>query len=446
MKRTLSGLALALAALSPFLASAAGADAALVKRGEYLARAADCMACHTAEGGAPFAGGLPIQSPFGTIYGTNITPDKEHGIGAYSTDEFFAALTEGKRKDGAYLYPAMPYTSYHLIEREDADAIYAYLMAQEPIARPAPQTSLSFPFNVRMGLAGWNLLYGKSVRLQPEEGRSEAWKRGQYMVEVLGHCGECHTPRNLAGALEQDKRLSGGLLNGYLAPSLLPGDLAARGWTQPDLASFLKHGMSAQGSMFNEMFPVVHHSTQHLDDSDLAAMATYLLGDQPPPAKLPITLLLALPRPKMLRRVLQTIAAMGVPKLVLLNSYRVEKSFWQTPFLDPAAIRENLVLGLEQARDTVLPEIIVEKRFKPFVEDRLPALAAGSLGLVGHPGPWPACPRAVEKPVTLAIGPEGGWIPYEVDKLREAGLHPVQLGERILRVETAVSALLARLF
>ncbi|CDI93165.1 putative c-type cytochrome [Pseudomonas aeruginosa PA38182] len=200
MKRTLSGLALALAALSPFLASAAGADAALIKRGEYLARAADCMACHTAEGGAPFAGGLPIQSPFGTIYGTNITPDKEHGIGAYSADEFFAALTEGKRKDGAYLYPAMPYTSYHLIEREDADAIYAYLMAQEPIARPAPQTSLSFPFNVRMGLAGWNLLYGKSVRLQPEEGRSEAWKRGQYMVEVLGHCGECHTPRNLAGA------------------------------------------------------------------------------------------------------------------------------------------------------------------------------------------------------------------------------------------------------
>lgn len=168
--------------------------------------------------------------------------------------------------------------------------------------------------------------------------------------------------------------------------------------------------------------------------------------DQPPPAKLPITLLLALPRPKMLRRVLQTVAAMGVPRLVLLNSYRVEKSFWQTPFLDPAAIREQLVLGLEQARDTVLPEVIIEKRFKPFVEDRLPAMADGSLGLIGHPGPWPACPRAVERPVTLAIGPEGGWIPYEVDKLREAGLAPVQLGARILRVETAVTALLARLF
>ncbi|MDD0845310.1 16S rRNA (uracil(1498)-N(3))-methyltransferase [Pseudomonas sp. Gutcm_11s] len=168
--------------------------------------------------------------------------------------------------------------------------------------------------------------------------------------------------------------------------------------------------------------------------------------DQPPPAKLPLTLLLALPRPKMLKRVLQTVAAMGVPRLVLLNSYRVEKSFWQTPFLEPDAIREQLVLGLEQARDTVLPEVIIEKRFKPFVEDRLPGIAAGTLGLVGHPGDYPACPRALSEAVTLAIGPEGGWIPYEVEKLGEAGLAPVQLGERILRVETAVTALLARLF
>ncbi len=168
--------------------------------------------------------------------------------------------------------------------------------------------------------------------------------------------------------------------------------------------------------------------------------------DQPPPAKLPLTLLLALPRPKMLKRTLQTIAAMGVPRLILLNSYRVEKSFWQTPFLSPEAIRKQLVLGLEQARDTVLPEVLIEKRFKPFAEDRLAQIAAGSLGLVGHPGDFPACPRAVEQPVTLAVGPEGGWIPYEVEKLQEAGLQPVQLGERILRVETAVPALLARLF
>nr|WP_178130927.1 16S rRNA (uracil(1498)-N(3))-methyltransferase [Pseudomonas sp. C1C7] len=168
--------------------------------------------------------------------------------------------------------------------------------------------------------------------------------------------------------------------------------------------------------------------------------------DQPPPAKLPLTLVLALPRPKMLRRVFQTVAAMGVPRVVLVNSYRVEKSFWQTPFLEPEAIREQLILGLEQARDSVLPEVTIEKRFKPFVEDRLPAISDGTLGLVGHPGNYPPCPRALSEPVTLAIGPEGGWIPYEIDLLGKSGLQPVQLGERILRVETAVTALLARLF
>lgn len=168
--------------------------------------------------------------------------------------------------------------------------------------------------------------------------------------------------------------------------------------------------------------------------------------DQPPPTKLPVTLLLAVPRPKMLKRILQTVAAMGVEQLVLLNSYRVEKSFWQTPFLEPSAIREQLILGLEQARDTRLPSVRIEKRFKPFVEDHLPALLGDRLGLVAHPGDFPACPRAIERPSLLAIGPEGGWIPYEVEKLREAGLSPVHLGERILRVETAVPALLARLY
>lgn len=168
--------------------------------------------------------------------------------------------------------------------------------------------------------------------------------------------------------------------------------------------------------------------------------------DRQPPAKLPLTLVLALPRPKMLRRVFQTVATLGVQRLILVNSYRVEKSFWQTPFLQPDAIREQLVLGLEQARDTVVPEVNMEKRFKPFVEDRLPALADGTLGLVGHPGPFAPCPRDVEQPVTLAIGPEGGWIPYEVELLEKAGLAPVQMGERILRVETAVTALVSRLF
>lgn len=179
-------------------------------------------------------------------------------------------------------------------------------------------------------------------------------------------------------------------------------------------------------------------------DADEAELRVTL--DQPPPTKLPLTLILALPRPKMLRRVFQTVAAMGVQRIILVNSYRVEKSFWQTPFLEPEAIREQLILGLEQARDTVLPEIVIEKRFKPFVEDRLPAISQGTLGLVGHPGNYPACPRGLNEQVTLAIGPEGGWIPYEIDLLGKSGLKPVQLGERILRVETAVTALLARLF
>lgn len=169
------------------------------------------------------------------------------------------------------------------------------------------------------------------------------------------------------------------------------------------------------------------------------------LAEAPPP-KLALTLVLAMPRPKMFRRIVQHCATLGVPRIVLLNSYRVEKSFWQTPFLEPESLRENLLLGLEQARDTVLPDIIVEKRFKPFVEDRLPELIKGSHALVAHPGDYPPCPRAMTGAVSLAIGPEGGWIPYEVDKLVEAGFSPVQLGQRILRVETAVTALIGRLF
>ena len=167
---------------------------------------------------------------------------------------------------------------------------------------------------------------------------------------------------------------------------------------------------------------------------------------QAPPAKLPLTLLLALPRPKMLKRILQTVATMGVQRLVLMNSYRVEKSFWDSPFLQPHAIEEELILGLEQGKDTVLPQVMIGKRFKPFVEDRLPELSANSLRLVAHPIAEQSCPRDVQQAVTLAIGCEGGFIPYEVNLLAQQGFMPVELGARILRVETAVTALIARLF
>ncbi|WP_067518833.1 16S rRNA (uracil(1498)-N(3))-methyltransferase [Endozoicomonas ascidiicola] len=168
--------------------------------------------------------------------------------------------------------------------------------------------------------------------------------------------------------------------------------------------------------------------------------------DAPPPPPLPLMVLLALPRPKMLKRSLQHLTALGVKKIILMNSYRVEKSFWQSPWLSPEKIHEQLVLGLEQARDTMLPEVILEKRFKPFVEDRLPALMEGKRGLVAHPVGGQACPHQVTESAVLAIGPEGGFIEYEVDKLEHAGFERIHLGPRILRVETAVTAIVSKLY
>ena len=168
--------------------------------------------------------------------------------------------------------------------------------------------------------------------------------------------------------------------------------------------------------------------------------------DHAPPAPLPLTLILAMPRPKMFRRVLQTCASLGVKDLWLINSYKVEKSFWQTPWLSDENLRDNLTLGLEQAKDTVMPQVHIRKLFKPFVEDELPALLAGRLGLVAHPGTDTPCPVHLNQPSVLCIGPEGGFTTYEVEKLQEAGCQSVHLGRRILRVETAVPVLISRLF
>lgn len=168
--------------------------------------------------------------------------------------------------------------------------------------------------------------------------------------------------------------------------------------------------------------------------------------DSAPPSALPLKLVLALPRPKMMRRVLQTVASLGVKELHLINSYRVDKSFWQTPWLEAAAIREQLILGLEQCGDTALPVVHLHKRFKPFVEDLLPAIAANTRALVAHPYHAAPCPISVNEAITLAVGPEGGFIPYEIEKLAACGFQPVTLGARILRVETAIPVLVARLF
>jgi len=168
--------------------------------------------------------------------------------------------------------------------------------------------------------------------------------------------------------------------------------------------------------------------------------------DRDPPAGSLLTVLLALPRPKVLRRVLHSLTVMGVKRIVLVNAARVEKSYWQTPFLEPDAVEHQLILGLEQARDTALPEVLLKKRFKPFVQDELPALCAGTLNLVAHPGSAETCPGMLRQPVTLAIGPEGGFVPFEIEMLAALGFTPVSLGERILNVECVVPALVSRLY
>lgn len=250
-------------------------------RGRYLVKAADCAACHTAADGAPFAGGVKLASPFGTFYGSNITPDKDHGIGKWSATDFYKALHDGVTPQGQ-LYPAMPYTSYRQLSRADTDAMYAWLMAQKPAAVASHEPELSFPFNMRFAVRFWNMLFLTDTLPDASKGASADWNRGRYLANALGHCAECHTPRGKFGQLDNALPLSGGALGRMIAPDITPHGLAARGWTATDLQTFFATGIAPQGSAFSEMYPVVHLSTQYLNHDDLRAMSTYLLGDQPP--------------------------------------------------------------------------------------------------------------------------------------------------------------------
>lgn len=211
-----------------------------------------------------------------------------------------------------------------------------------------------------------------------------------------------------------------------------------------------EHIKSVLGTSIGDHLPVGRVNGQiglgevvALTDSEVELV---VLLDQQPPPPLPLTLILAMPRPKMFRRILQTSATLGIKDIWLVNSYKVEKSFWQTPWLSDDNLRENLTLGLEQAKDTAMPNVHIRKLFKPFVEDELPALLKGKQALVAHPGTSTPCPTHLNRPTALCIGPEGGFTPYEVGKLEEAGCQSVHLGPRILRVETAVPVLVSRLF
>ena len=255
---------------------------ALVERGRYLARAADCAACHTAEGGAPLAGGRAFAMPFGTLYATNITPDPETGIGRWSRADFQRAVRDGVAPGGRHLYPAMPYVSYRALTAADTDAIYAWLMSRPPIRQE--NRANTFPFDyVRPTLAFWNLLNLPSRGFAPEESQPAAWNRGRYLVDALGHCGECHTPRDLALGMIASRYLQGARIEDVDAPDITPAGLGRMGFDAGSLARYLPAGMGPQGVMNFSMYDVVHNSTRYLTADDAGAMVAYLIASRPTP-------------------------------------------------------------------------------------------------------------------------------------------------------------------
>jgi mono/diheme cytochrome c family protein len=257
--------------------------ASLIERGEYLARAADCAACHTADGGKPYAGGRAFVLPFGTLYSTNITPDKETGIGNYSDANFLDAVHKGIGRDDTKLYPAMPFASYTYMTDADAAAIKAYLFSLAPVHAPAPQNTLSFPFNQRSLMGVWALLFNPDKRFEPRTGRDPQWNRGAYLVEAMAHCGECHTPRNLMQALNQREKFSGAVQAGWRAYNISSDPKSGIGaWSEADLAHYLSMGHAdGRGTATGPMGEAVDNSLQYLTQGDITAMVTYLRSVSP---------------------------------------------------------------------------------------------------------------------------------------------------------------------
>jgi mono/diheme cytochrome c family protein len=259
------------------------AKASLVERGEYLAKAADCMVCHTSAGGKEYAGGLAIRLPFGTLYTTNITPDKETGIGNYSDQDFLNAVHRGIRRDGARLYPAMPYTSYTYISDADALAIKAYLFSLPPVHAEAPTNTLAFPFNQRWGMMFWSALFNPDTRFTPDTSKSPEWNRGAYLSEALAHCGECHTPRNFAFALNNRQKFAGAVTAGWRAFNITSDKATGLGgWRDEDLIAYLSTGhATGHGTASGPMGEAVDQSFGQLAGEDIRAIVAYLRSVPP---------------------------------------------------------------------------------------------------------------------------------------------------------------------
>jgi mono/diheme cytochrome c family protein len=251
----------------------------VINLGEYLARAGDCVACHTAPGGTPFAGGRAMPTPFGNLYVPNITPDEETGIGRWNADEFYRMMHTGISRDGSLLYPAMPFASYTKVTRADSDAIFAYLQSVSPVRQRNRPHELRFPYNKRELLLGWRALYFREGEYVPDPKQSAQWNRGAYLVEGLGHCAMCHTAINALGGSSESKEFEGGMIpnQNWYAPSLTSNREAGLGdWSLQDISDILQVGVSHRATVYGPMAEVVYNSLQYISDEDTMAMAVYL--------------------------------------------------------------------------------------------------------------------------------------------------------------------------
>jgi mono/diheme cytochrome c family protein len=260
-------------------------NAAQLNRGRYLVATGDCISCHLREGGEPFAGGLGLNTPFGVIYTSNITPDKDTGIGGWTADQFYRAMHDGKDEQGTDLYPAFPYPWFRRVSREDDDAIFAFLKTLPPVKYTPPKNDLSFPFSVRSFVGAWNLLFLDNHGFQSDANQSAEWNRGAYLVTGLGHCGGCHTPKNSFGADKSKQELYGGKLDNWVAADLTANTRTGLGeWSVDDIAEFLASGRNAHAAAGGAMADVITYSTAYLTDADRRAIAVYLKSQPASPA------------------------------------------------------------------------------------------------------------------------------------------------------------------
>ncbi|HEX3859987.1 MAG TPA: cytochrome c [Pseudolabrys sp.] len=284
---------LAASAVLPLVsARAADTSFAQIERGRNLVNAGDCVACHTPDKGKPFAGGRAIETPFGTIYSANITPDQDTGIGAWSEDDFYRAMHEGRRPDGSRLYPAFPYPYFTKLTRDDVTAIHAYLKTLQPVRNPRRANELKWGLNHRVFMRGWDMLFFKPGTFKPDPNKSAEWNRGAYLVEGAGHCGACHTPKNALGADKTSEALNGGVIQDWFAPRIANNMRDGTGaWSVDDIAEYLKTGRNKHSGATGLMSEVVRDSTSKLSDDDLKAIATYIKdvdgGPNPPPPPAP---------------------------------------------------------------------------------------------------------------------------------------------------------------